>query len=142
VHLVETYTYAYHSLLFLQHLASKPAYYKPIPEFHLTNVGRPSTTPNPCLNYEAYGRSKVDLLRAMKEHRKEVWQEKQKMDKKREKGVLDCIIAKETRREVMYQHRMLQERQSKLIQHVMLIARTRALGPVLIEGRKKRQIDR
>ena len=125
-----------------EHLASKPCGFKPQHQCELTNARRPATTPNPSLNYEAFGITKMEMVRAMKEHRKEVWIEKQKLDKQREDNVLDNIIAKESRRDVMYQERMHQERQIMFMRVVMMVARTTALGPALLAGREKNRISK
>ena len=126
-----------------EHLASKPCTFKPQYQCELTNSRRPATTPNPSLNYEEFGITKMNMVRAMKQHRKEVWLEKQKLDRQREENVLNSILAKESRRDVMYQERMHQERQTIFLRIVAMVVRTpQTLGPALLAGREKNRIAR
>ena len=75
-----------------ENLASKPCHYRDFPQFDLTNVQRPATTPNPCLDYENFARTKMKLMRTMKDHRRDVWQEKQKIEREHRNKVSSSDI--------------------------------------------------
>jgi hypothetical protein len=119
-----------------EHLLSRPTVFEGVRMMELTNVNRPSTTPNPALDYDAFRTSKMQLVKTMAEHREKVYEVKQHLLAESAADVRDKIEAKDKRRVELKLGRERKDRQMQWLKFLVLSAAREKFGKALAEGRR------
>ncbi|GMI37256.1 hypothetical protein TeGR_g13174, partial [Tetraparma gracilis] len=127
-----------------EHLLSKPMQFGTIEQMRLTQTTRPATTPNPCLDYDAFTQTHTEMRRSMARHREHVYKVRSNLMATKEKDVAASILRKETRREELKAERERAMRQVQFLQLVSMNDKIRIWSDALVTGRivRKREQQR